>query len=56
MRNMESACLPQDFDKYNSIFFRTADTHKSLTFNYLFDKFNFKFGSFEYDYIRDNQL
>lgn len=49
-------CLPQDFDKYNSIFFRAANTHKSLTFNYLFDKFNFKFKSFEYDYIRDNQL
>jgi hypothetical protein len=49
-------CLPQDFDKYNSIFFRAANTHKSLTFNYLFDKFNFKFNSFEYDYIRDNQL
>lgn len=49
-------CLPQDFDKYNSVFFQAAYTHKSLVFNYLFDKFNYKFKSFDYDYIRDNQL
>ena len=49
-------CLPKDFDKYNSVFFQAAYTHKSLVFNYLFDKFNYKFKSFDYDYIRDNQL
>ena len=49
-------CFPQDFDKYNSVFFQAAYTHKSIVFNYLFDKFNYKFKSFDYDYIRDNQL
>lgn len=49
-------CLPNDFDKYNSIFFRAANTHRTLLFKYLFENHNFKFSSFEYDYNRDNKL
>ena len=49
-------CLPKDFDKYNSIFFRAANTHRTLLFKYLFENHNFKFSSFEYDYNRDNKL
>lgn len=49
-------CLPKDFDKYNSIFFRAANTYTTLLFRYLLKNFNFKFSSFEYDYNRDNKL